>query len=280
MKSLYVTDLDGTLLLDDASLSQYSRRMLLKLLDAGVELTFASARSVVTMRQILGDLPLKLPVIEFNGAMASDYHTGEHLLVTAIDAGVVRQVYDLVLQRDVTPFISSIDNGNDRLYWSGVYNEGMQWYMDNRRQANDPRIRFAEDLGDKLDGQIVCITVVEREDVIRKIHSELSSRFNGQTQSVAYENQYSPGWWWLTIHAGDASKGKTVRRVFAMCDISDRRLVVFGDQINDVDMFRHADHSVAVGNAIDQLSEMADERIGTNREDAVVNYILKNEGLS
>ena len=50
---LYVSDLDGTLLQDDATLSPASRQILTSLLEEGLPLTVASARSVVSMQQML-----------------------------------------------------------------------------------------------------------------------------------------------------------------------------------------------------------------------------------
>ena len=87
---LYVSDLDGTLLRSDTSLSQYSKDTLNFLLDQGLLFTVASARSIATMRRLLAGLRLRLPVVEFNGAFVSDLASGRHYLVRE-------------LQRDILP---------------------------------------------------------------------------------------------------------------------------------------------------------------------------------
>ena len=66
--SLYVSDLDGTLLDRNARLSDITRYGLTRLLDAGLTFTVATARHVSSVRQILEGLPLQLPVISSNGA--------------------------------------------------------------------------------------------------------------------------------------------------------------------------------------------------------------------
>jgi hydroxymethylpyrimidine pyrophosphatase-like HAD family hydrolase len=48
MDTLYISDLDGTLLRNDASLSDYSRRELIALLEEGVQITVASAIWCIT----------------------------------------------------------------------------------------------------------------------------------------------------------------------------------------------------------------------------------------
>ena len=94
MTTLYVSDLDGTLVRDDLTLSDESRRDLCALLAEGALITVASARSVTSIRAILGDIPFTLPIIEFNGAFLSEYRTGRHEIVNAIPATLARGVFD------------------------------------------------------------------------------------------------------------------------------------------------------------------------------------------
>ena len=65
MNTIYVSDLDGTLLRDDATLSAFSRNVLRELLRNDIPFTVASARNVTSIRAILAGLKLHLPVIEF-----------------------------------------------------------------------------------------------------------------------------------------------------------------------------------------------------------------------
>lgn len=92
MPTLYVTDLDGTLARDDLSLSPEARAELCALLAEGAAITVASARSVTSIRVILGDIPFALPIVESSGAFLSDYRTGRHELVTAIPAPLAREL--------------------------------------------------------------------------------------------------------------------------------------------------------------------------------------------
>ena len=62
---IYISDLDGTLLRNDASLSSFSKNTLIELIDRGLIFTVATARSIASVREILRGLKLNLPVIEF-----------------------------------------------------------------------------------------------------------------------------------------------------------------------------------------------------------------------
>jgi HAD superfamily hydrolase (TIGR01484 family) len=92
MGTLFVFDLDGTLLRNDATLSDFSKDHLNELLRSGMLFTVASARSVITMASMLKGLNLTLPVVEFNGAFVSDLRTGQHRIVNSIDSVVAEDI--------------------------------------------------------------------------------------------------------------------------------------------------------------------------------------------
>ena len=50
-------------------------------------------------------------------------------------------------------------------------------------------------------------------------------------------------------------------------------MVVFGDSVNDIPMFKAADEAYAVANAIDELKAAATAVIGSNEEDAVAAFL-------
>ena len=67
--TLYVSDLDGTLLQNDATLSPYARDELNRMMDEGLQFTVSSARSTGTIIDILKGLKLQLPCALFNGVL-------------------------------------------------------------------------------------------------------------------------------------------------------------------------------------------------------------------
>ena len=58
-----------------------------------------------------------------------------------------------------------------------------------------------------------------------------------------------------------------------MQNLADCRLVVFGDQVNDIGMFRTADEAYAVAGAAPELAEHATAIIGSNDDDAVARWL-------
>ena len=93
---LYISDLDGTLLRSGAKLSDRSYRVLQRMLDLEVPFTIATARSIVSVREILKGLPLKLPVICSNGAYIAYLDDQKHWFTHHIPKPRDQQIMDLV----------------------------------------------------------------------------------------------------------------------------------------------------------------------------------------
>lgn len=277
MPRLYVSDLDGTLLRSDATLSEFSRAHLARLLDDGLAFTVASARSVVSMQLLLRGLPLRLPVIELNGALVSDLHSGKHLVVHAVRDDLVRDLYALVQRHGHTPFISSVDGRSDYLSYAAVAHEGMRWYVEDRKAARDERLRFVDDLTACFDQEVVAVTLVDRRHVVEEMAAAVTERFPGAFALNLFENGYSPGWFWLTIHDPRATKDQAIAELLGTLGLEPRDLVVFGDHWNDLPMFRLAHTAVAVANADPEVKKHASAVIGPNDSDSVVRYILRAE---
>ena len=270
---LYVSDLDGTLLDDDARLSDSTRADLVELLDDGLAFTVASARSVASIRRMLDGVRLSLPVIEFNGAFLSDLDTGKHLSVRAIDAALAAAVFADIAQTGVEPLLSTFDGREDHLYFGAVANAGLQWYLDDRTSRGDRRLRRVSDVSRGLAEGVVCLTVIGQQSTVDELRLHLEDRWSTDLQIHCFENRYNPGWFWLTVHHAEATKDRAVAKLRADWGLAETELVVFGDAENDLGMFEVADRAIAVENAVPQLLQRATQVIAANTEDSVMRFI-------
>lgn len=273
MKSLYITDLDGTLLQDDGVLSNRTSKILKELISSGAMITTASARSVASIQDIFKEIELPLPVIEFNGAIISDLGTGEHLFVNSLARPLVEELCEVIAMHGCSPFVSTFTGSEDRLYYSSVTNEGVKWYLNDRQAHNDKRLRFVDDISSSFNDTVICLNVIGKLDVLSGLESELRERFTHSLEIHCLEDQYSPGFYWLTAHNKKATKDRAIKKLQEMTNLSNRELVVFGDNANDIRMFQIADRSIAVSNAIEELKKHATEVIGSNNDDSVAGFI-------
>ena len=266
--------MDHTLLDDAGTLSCYSRTTLNRLLARGLRFTVASARSCASLRHLLRGLELSLPVIEFNGAFVSDLATGRHHLVHALAPAVATDLWTLLVGSGHVPFVSTFDGSADRLYYDRMANAGMSWYLEDRRRHHDPRLRRLADLREGLRDQVVCLTVIGRQGELLALRETVRRRHEPAVRTYCFENTYSPGWFWLTVHDARATKERGVAALLRLRpELQGSRLVAFGDGANDIGLLQAADVGLAVANAEPELQRRASAVIGTNTDDAVARYV-------
>ena len=80
MKTLYVSDLDGTLLNSQQQTSTYTNQIIEKLVDQGMLFSYATARSYYSAKPATKGLSAKIPLILYNGAFIIDNQSQEILV--------------------------------------------------------------------------------------------------------------------------------------------------------------------------------------------------------
>lgn len=278
--NLYISDIDGTLINGDKMLSPFSRDNLTAMLKSGLPFTIASARSIVTLREILGDLPFQLPVIESNGAFITDWATGRHLATHAMKAEVADSVWSILRQNNTNPIIVTNCGLNDHIYCPPAHNPGMAEYYEEREAAGDNRMISCEIDALPLDEQIVMFVVIEHYDKLAELEKQLSQHHGSNIHMHLMENLYYRDWHWLTVHDPQATKGHAVKVLKERFVPSASCVIVFGDHTNDISLFESADHRVAVANATDELKRHAHEIIGPHTDDAVVKFLMSQWPIS
>lgn len=279
MKRLYISDLDQTLYDKNGNLTPSSKTKIKRIVDYGINFTIASARSIRSIQPQFKGIRLSLPIIEFNGAFISDLTTGERHCSNTIDNSIVTEILSLGNKRGLDPFLSTIKNGTlDKLYFPQLgRNPGSDWYINDRVRCNDPRIqkqKFKEAV--LHEEQVVCLTFIDGSDRLTDFHNFLTSQYSKRDMLRTHftENSYSPEWFWLTVHDVQSQKHVAIRTLMQLYNLSDAELVVFGDNINDVEMFQIANRCYAVENALNELKSIATGVIGHHADEPVLDFIM------
>ena len=272
---LFVSDLDGTLLQNDATLSPYARYHLERMIAGGLNFTIATARSITSVKEILGELPLPLPVICANGAYLSDLKKAKHQHTQAIEKPLDREILTLVRNAGMTPFLSSYDGEYDHLYFHHILNEPMAWYQQERVKAADPRLAQLEDWEVAMQEKVICFNIMERKEPLAELRATIENRYGDKVQTYLYENWLTEEWFWLSIYAQNATKAHAINILLNNMRLNKKHLTVFGDNLNDIQMFELAQNGIAPSNAVSEIKAIATKVIETNETDSVVNYLLK-----
>ncbi len=269
-RTLYVSDLDGTLLGADSSISPTSVRLLNEAVAAGALFTYATARSFSSASRVTEGLHLSVPVVTYGGTITADPRDGAPRHVQLLDETVVGSVAtECGRAVAVEPVWFTFEDGRDWVRWRpDRMTAGVERFTAHR--PGDRRLRpITPD--DPLDHRSVFyVTMIAARPSLVALRSALADPL----QSAAHflnEDPNTPGLDWLELHSPDGTKAHAVRRL--VTDLGADRLVVFGDNHNDVPMFAVADQGFAVANAVAELKALATAVIGRHDADAVARHI-------
>ena len=267
-KTLYISDLDGTLLTSEQRISERSLEIINKLTDEGMVFSYATARSVITARKVTEGLVVRYPVIVYNGAFILNNNTGERLLKNIYTPVEAEDIYKTLSEFGISPLIYSITDDKERFsYIPSRLTRGMRDFLDSRK--GDPRHRPVSEDSEMLAGEIFYFSCIDEAGSMKDAYDALKDRFN-----CIYGADIYSGDQWFEILPISATKANAVRQLkeYLGCE----RLVVLGDGINDISMFRAADECYAVSNADPSLKEIADGIIGGNNEDGAAELLMKH----
>lgn len=295
MKTLYVSDLDGTLLRSDERTSNFTNRTINELVQQGVLFSYATARSYLTAHKVTQGLHARIPVIIYNGAFIRDHVSGEILLSSYFEDGAETLLKEL-LDADVYPLVyatfskdsrASIKDGqsgrnhrgederSQAEKFSGEFREkfsyipqrateGMRRFLDTRK--GDERERAVSTVEELMDGDIFYFTCIDEREKLAAICERYRERYHCVLSQEIYTKD-----WFLEIMPLATSKARAVMRLkeYLGCD----RVVAFGDHYNDIDMFEVADEAYAVENAVEELKAVATGVIASNDDDGVAHFL-------
>lgn len=262
---LFVTDLDGTLLRSDTSLSDYTVNTLNSLIERGMMFTYATARSYSSASPLVKKLALSCPAVTFNGVFIVDPRTGEYLIENGYSEKSRAVAMDYFLSEDVAPLVYAFIDGKERVSYLETRMKNIQSYVDARR--GDKRLRPVRELKALFEGDPFYFTIINPDDI--KALDTVFTEENGFARNIqkdTYDDYY-----WYEIYNSTASKSNAVLQVKKL--VGSDCLVCFGDNLNDISMVEAADLGVAVANAHSDLKKAADLIINSNDDDGVAKYI-------
>ena len=271
MKTLYVSDLDGTLLTSDMKISENSLNIINTLIDEGMIFTYATARSISSASIVAKGLSTKHPIIAYNGAFIVEPNTRKILAKEDFNKDEIQTVKELLMKADISPLVYAFVEGKERVSWiPQKENEGKRHYIDSRN--GDKRLRPVETSEELYAGEVFYFTCIGEKEELEPVYETLKDNENYTCtfQPEIYREEY-----WLEIMPRKATKANAIIKLKELlgCD----KIISFGDAINDIPMFRISDECYAVENAVDKLKQMATAVIESNNNDGVAKWLKDRE---
>lgn len=269
-KTLYVTDLDGTLLNQKDRINPKSIAIINELVDKGMMFTYATARSLVSASVVTAGLSTNIPVIAYNGAFIFQPETGEILSREDFSSSERAYAIDVIRANNILPLVYSFVDGVEKVSWlSGRENDGIRRYLSLRK--GDRRLRPVKDDEELYQGEIFYFTCIGEKSELQPLYDILSKdeRYRCTIQQELYRPEY-----FCEIMPVNATKAHAIQKLKKIWDCG--RVISFGDAVNDLPMFEISDECYAVENAVEELKAAATGIIDSNENDGVANWLKEH----
>ena len=266
MPTLFLSDLDGTLLHSNQQTSAFTNDVINRLTADGMLFSYATARSYHTAKKAAAGIHARIPLIVYNGAFIIDNSTQELLLTTFFCKDEARRILHDILSAGVQPIVYCFEDGRERfMYQLDKVDKDTRAFLETRMgDFRDTPVTSDEAL---MRGETFYFTCIGDEDRLAPLYIQYRDTFHCVFQRDIYS-----GAQWLEIMPKTASKAHAARQLAELlgCD----RIVAFGDGVNDIPLFDAADEGHAVANASDALKAHATDIIASNDEDGVARWLL------
>ena len=158
-RTLYVTDLDGTLMRDDKTISNESIGIINDLIGQGMLFTCATARSISSAGRVIKGIRLPLPIIVRNGTILADGGSGEEIEIILFTQEEAASVRECTKGMTVPGFVTSYTDGKQaKLYIDGISNTGFDHYLADHK--NDRRLRSVSAEDKLYEGSLCYFTFI------------------------------------------------------------------------------------------------------------------------
>jgi Cof subfamily protein (haloacid dehalogenase superfamily) len=271
-KTLYISDLDGTLLNSQAELSLFSINTLNTLIEKGMDFSIATARSSATALQILKDVKINIPIILMNGVCVYDILASKYIKTEIILKDSVIRMLDIFKKYNQTGFLFTMRDNNLVTYYENLNSTHRKNFYEERILKYKKVFNQVDSFNELLDEKIIYFSICDKFELIEPMYNELKLDTNINIEF--YRDVYNENFWYLEICDKKASKYNATS--FLKQQYNFDKVVCFGDNINDLPMFRASDFCYAVSNAKDVVKEKATDIIESNNENGVANWLKNN----
>ncbi|MBN2853322.1 MAG: Cof-type HAD-IIB family hydrolase [Clostridia bacterium] len=242
-------DLDDTLLNSKKEITKRTVSAINKVHNNGILIGYITTRSPRKVKEYLKDLPCD----------AIAYYSGAKVLCN-----------DSVISNICIPFSEGIKliegmKEKDSSCRITAYFEPYHLFRNNIYLMGEPEKSYSLHEIEPYDFQRIIITSennsIDKELISDRMKMVLTKHGN------------------VVITHKEANKGNAVIKIAANLGVDLENIAAFGDDINDIDMFKVCKMKIAMANAVDELKEIADDITDSNDNEGIANWIEKNMNL-
>jgi Cof subfamily protein (haloacid dehalogenase superfamily) len=259
--ALVISDIDGTLITSNHEVTEATKAAAAKLFDRGIELSLASSRPPRSIVPLADALKLRGPFAAFNGALVVK-RDGEVLARSVISPATIATVKAIADHFGIVVWLY------DELDWWAPWHDA---FVDREEHTSgfSPRI---EGYAERITRDANKLTVVGKPELVARAEERVLAELAGNVSASRSKPRF------LDVTSFGIDKGTVVVRLARLLDIPTERVAVIGDGPNDVEMFRQAGLSIAMGQGVDEVLKAATHLTTSNDDEGwargIEQYVL------
>lgn len=258
MFELLALDIDGTLIsYDNPTITERNKESIRKVKERGVKIVLITGRNYESMKHFNKELSLDGYLMTINGGVVVDSATEDIISEIHIEKKIADQIIGDFEEAKV-PYIvfSSL-----KLYVREEYKDLDTVRLLNTESGKITFIEKYEDIRPLMEvHKIVAISPTQRlEAFIDKIQS-----YSGDTLHLDFGFEDH-----LDIYPSNANKGLSLKKLAERLNLDLENVLAIGDAQTDIPMIQAAGLGIAMGNAPEDVKEIADYVTKTAEDDGV-----------
>lgn len=273
---LIVTDMDGTVLGEDHKITQGNKIALREAEKLGIKVVFATGRFHDSAKEHVHFLDNTMPIISSNGSIIKDPLTNEVLYSNFIDEGICFKIMDVIDEYNLKYQVYT-DEKILQKYETEEEVKIMKEFIE-KNFSDKTEIIFKKDLREDIKNSNALkfnVMEVENQDLLEKVRADLQFVSNIEITSSWKGN--------LEMMGEGSHKGKAVEYLSNLLQIDREQIIAFGDNYNDLSMLEFAGTGVAMGNAEEDVKNIADHITDENGNSGVakaINHLIFKKVVS
>ncbi len=281
MYKLVTVDLDGTLLNSYGDVTEYTKQVINKVQDKGVEIMIASGRPIDSIKTIAEEINSTKYFIAGNGAIIYDIKNDKIIYEKYIPRSKVLEIAKVCEENNISYNIYT----EESIITQDLKYNVLYYYKENlKKDANkittiikvDNILEYV-----KKEENLKCLKITvcdENQTIFRSIIRRLRAIENIDVMDVSHMSRkvFKHGteditieYFYTEISSTQVNKWQAIKYLLPILEISPEEVIGIGDNINDKQMIENAGLGICMGQSTPVIKEISDKITDSNIDDGV-----------
>lgn len=267
MIKLVLSDLDGTLVSDNGTVSEENKNAIRKLKEKGVIFCICTGRIYMSAFLIGEEIGNDYPIVSCNGAYIKDPSSNKVIFSNSFDKEVARKIIKILKKHDLT-----FHYYDENTVFSNKYERAAKMFGERFKNLKDKPIDVvvSDDIELFLDKAKTIDKFIAFKDKMKNIKECLSELNKLKEIDISQSGDDN-----IEIMSKNISKGSALKILKDYYGVKSDEVMTIGDQMNDLSMFMESKYSISMENANDILKKKTFYTTKSNNDSGVAYAIDK-----